>query len=86
MSWPNVSPTYRFVSCLFAQGLNRLEKTPCGFCFVEFVAHAGAVAAVETLSGAKLDGRNIRVDLDPGFESGREFGKGRTGGQVRLTL
>lgn len=30
----------------------------------------------------KLDERYIRVDLDPGFREGRQFGRGRRGGQV----
>ncbi len=64
-------------------GLNRITKEPCGFCFVEYDTHEGAVAARVCLNGAKLDGRNIRVDIDPGFEPGREFGKGKTGGQIR---
>jgi nuclear cap-binding protein subunit 2 len=35
------------------------------------------------LDGSTLDNRIIRVDIDEGFEPGREFGKARTGGQVR---
>lgn len=31
----------------------------------------------------KLDERYIRVDLDPGFREGRQFGRGRRGGQVK---
>ena len=54
-----------------------------GFCFVEFYAHGAAEAAVSYLAGTKLDSRVIRVDLDAGFEEGRQYGRGRTGGQVR---
>lgn len=35
------------------------------------------------LSGTKLDERVIRCDLDPGFVEGRQFGRGKSGGQVR---
>ncbi|OMJ09088.1 Nuclear cap-binding protein subunit 2 [Smittium culicis] len=35
------------------------------------------------VNGTKLDGRLIRTDLDPGFKEGRQFGRGRSGGQVR---
>jgi nuclear cap-binding protein subunit 2 len=34
-------------------------------------------------NGTKLDERVIRCDLDPGFKEGRQFGRGRNGGQVR---
>jgi nuclear cap-binding protein subunit 2 len=34
-------------------------------------------------NGTKLDERVIRCDLDPGFKEGRQFGRGRSGGQVR---
>lgn len=34
-------------------------------------------------NGTKLDERIIRCDLDPGFKEGRQFGRGRSGGQVR---
>ncbi len=30
----------------------------------------------------KLDERFIRIDLDPGFREGRQYGRGRRGGQV----
>lgn len=35
------------------------------------------------ISGTKLDERIIRCDLDPGYKEGRQFGRGKTGGQVR---
>ncbi|EHL01969.1 putative Nuclear cap-binding protein subunit 2 [Glarea lozoyensis 74030] len=31
----------------------------------------------------KLDERIIRTDLDPGFQEGRQYGRGKSGGQVR---
>ena len=34
-------------------------------------------------NGTKLDERVIRCDLDPGFKEGRQFGRGKSGGQVR---
>ncbi|KAL3909599.1 MAG: hypothetical protein SGARI_002526 [Bacillariaceae sp.] len=42
-----------------------------------------ALCAVATLSGSKLDGRIIRVELDAGFQPGRQYGRGASGGQVR---
>jgi hypothetical protein len=35
------------------------------------------------ISGTKLDERIIRCDLDLGYKEGRQFGRGRSGGQVR---
>lgn len=35
------------------------------------------------VSGTKLDERVIRCDLDPGYREGRQYGRGKSGGQVR---
>lgn len=35
------------------------------------------------VSGTKLDERVIRCDLDSGFRDGRQYGRGKSGGQVR---
>jgi nuclear cap-binding protein subunit 2 len=67
-------------------GLNRVKRTPCGFCFVEFETHRGAGMAVNLLSGTVLDDRGIRVDWDAGFVEGRQFGRGQTGDQWRDDL
>eukprot|EP00956_Cyclotella_meneghiniana_P040331 scaffold192568_cov49-Cyclotella_meneghiniana.AAC.1 len=64
-------------------GLHRENKTPCGFAFVEFHHRIDALSAVSNLTGTKLDGRLIRVELDAGFKPGRQFGRGASGGQVR---
>jgi nuclear cap-binding protein subunit 2 len=73
-----IAPVKRII-----MGLNRQTKTPCGFCFVDYYAHKDAVAAVHFLNGSKLDGRVVRIDLDPGFEEGRQYGRGLDGGQRR---
>jgi len=64
-------------------GLDRMKKTPCGFCFVEYWNRSHALQSVALLSGTKLDGRVIRVELDAGFQPGRQYGRGVSGGQVR---
>ncbi|KZT26264.1 RNA-binding domain-containing protein [Neolentinus lepideus HHB14362 ss-1] len=64
-------------------GLDRNTRTPCGFCFVEYYTHAEALATMRYISGTKLDERIIRCDLDLGYKDGRQFGRGRSGGQVR---
>lgn len=67
-------------------GLDRNQKTPCGFCFVEYYTRENALQSKKYLDGMKLDERYIRIDLDPGFLEGRQFGRGRRGGQVRRLL
>ncbi|KAG0705951.1 hypothetical protein DFH29DRAFT_799243 [Suillus ampliporus] len=64
-------------------GLDRNTRTPCGFCFVEYYTHAEALASMKYVSGTKLDERIIRCDLDLGYKEGRQFGRGKSGGQVR---
>jgi len=64
-------------------GLNRNTKTPCGFCFVEYYTHQDATDCVKYLTSTAVDDRVIRVELDPGFAEGRQYGRGKQGGQVR---
>jgi nuclear cap-binding protein subunit 2 len=64
-------------------GLDRFNKTPCGFCFVEYYTHQDALDCLKYVGGTKLDERIIRADLDEGFAEGRQYGRGRSGGQVR---
>jgi hypothetical protein len=40
------------------------------------------VRAIRFISGTKLDERVIRCDLDPGYTEGRQYGRGKSGGQV----
>ncbi|CAH3193594.1 unnamed protein product [Porites evermanni] len=64
-------------------GLDKIKKTPCGFCFVEYYTREDAWNAVWYINGTRLDDRIIRTDWDAGFVDGRQFGRGRSGGQVR---
>ncbi|CDR38758.1 CYFA0S02e05380g1_1 [Cyberlindnera fabianii] len=64
-------------------GLDRFNYTPCGFCFVIYYNTEDAINAVKYLNGTKLEDRVIEIDLDPGFEEGRQFGRGQSGGQVK---
>ncbi|TKX20765.1 nuclear cap-binding protein subunit 2 [Elsinoe australis] len=64
-------------------GLDRFQKTPCGFCFVEYYTHNDALDCLKYVGGTKLDERIIRTDLDEGFIDGRQYGRGKSGGQVR---
>ncbi|KAL1533853.1 Nuclear cap-binding protein subunit 2 [Salvia divinorum] len=64
-------------------GLDKNSKTPCGFCFVMYYSREDAEDTVKYISGTILDDRPIRVDFDWGFQEGRQWGRGRSGGQVR---
>lgn len=64
-------------------GLDRERKTPCGFCFVIYYTRSDSEKCVRYLNGTILDERPIRVDHDWGFVDGRQWGRGKSGGQVR---
>uniref|UniRef100_A0A673G398 Nuclear cap-binding protein subunit 2 n=1 Tax=Sinocyclocheilus rhinocerous TaxID=307959 RepID=A0A673G398_9TELE len=63
-------------------GLDKVKKTACGFCFVEYYTRADAEHAMRFINGTRLDDRIIRTDWDAGFKEGRQFGRGKSGGQV----
>ena len=65
-------------------GLDKHRMTPCGFAFVVYYTHADAEDAVKYISGTVLDDRPVRADFDWGFKEGRQFGRGRSGGQACL--
>lgn len=54
------------------------------FCvlFIRFYSREDTEDAVKYISGTILDDRPIRVDFDWGFQEGRQWGRGRSGGQV----
>ena len=45
-----------------------------------------AEAAVRYVNGTRLDDRIIRTDWDAGFKEGRQYGRGKSGGQVCCLL
>ena len=63
-------------------GLDRNKLTPCGFCFVIYRTEQGALNAMKYLQSTILDSQSISIDLDPGFREGRQFGRGKHGGQA----
>nr|CAG8615505.1 11279_t:CDS:2 [Entrophospora candida] len=64
-------------------GLDKFQRTPCGFCFVEYYSHQDALDCMKYINSTKLDERIIRTDLDPGYKDGRQFGRGRSGDEYR---
>ena len=73
-----VGPVKRII-----MGLNSKTKEPCGFCFVEYFVQEHAYACLKYLHETRCDGRIIRCDLDAGFFPGRQYGRGKSGGQVQ---
>ena len=45
-------------------GLDKNQKTPCGFCFVEYGCRRDTEECVKYLNGARLDERDVRIDFD----------------------
>eukprot|EP00095_Tigriopus_kingsejongensis_P004153 maker-scaffold1541_size36691-snap-gene-0.9 protein:Tk04153 transcript:maker-scaffold1541_size36691-snap-gene-0.9-mRNA-1 annotation:"hypothetical protein SINV_03383" len=64
-------------------GLDKFKRTPCGFCFIEFYQRGDAEHAMAYINSTRLDERTIRTDWDAGFIEGRQYGRGKNGGQVR---
>lgn len=64
-------------------GLHRTERTPCGFAFVMFYNRDGVVNASKFLNGMVVDGKKMKVEVDPGFKEGRQYGRARSGGQMQ---
>ena len=62
-------------------GLHRVDQTPCGFAFVVYFNRSAALAAVGCLNATPLNGSLLKVDVDPGFIEGRQFGRGSSGAQ-----
>lgn len=51
--------------------------------FLTFRCH---LATFRYINGTRLDDRVVRTDWDAGFIEGRQYGRGKTGGQVRFIL
>ncbi|XP_047492521.1 nuclear cap-binding protein subunit 2-like isoform X1 [Penaeus chinensis] len=64
-------------------GLDKVKRTPCGFCFVEYFTREESEQCMRYINGTRLDDRIVRTDWDAGFIEGRQYGRGKSGGQVR---
>ena len=53
-------------------------------CF-RYYAREDAQNAMWYINGTRLDNRIVRTDWDAGFIEGRQFGRGKSGGQVRTS-
>lgn len=64
-------------------GINRINKQPAGFCFVEYFDRQSALDAVKWINFTFVAGRHVQVDIDWGFVEGRQFARGeKTGYQL----
>ena len=82
-AWTGIRSELRLDWSPFRRYQCEVLRTPCGFCFVEFYTRPEALASLRYISGTKLDERIVRCDLDAGYKEGRQFGRGKSGGQVR---
>ncbi|RXM99662.1 Nuclear cap-binding protein subunit 2 [Acipenser ruthenus] len=57
-------------------GLDKVKKTA-------YYTRADSEHAMRFINGTRLDDRIIRTDWDAGFKEGRQYGRGKSGGQVR---
>lgn len=49
---------------------------------MEYYLRSDAENCMRYVNGTRLDDRIIRTDWDAGFIEGRQYGRGKTGGQV----
>ena len=75
-------PTLAFPTSLH-MGLNSLTKQPCGFAFVAFATAQQAQTTRAVLHTLAVDERTVGIDMDQRFKPGREWGRGKSGGQIR---
>ena len=64
-------------------GLNRTDGSPCGFAFVEYFTKDSCVNACRLLTGQRFDNRVVKFEADTAFIEGRQYGRGKSGNQVR---
>lgn len=58
-----------------------LQQTLTAVC-TRYYTRADAEHAMRFINGTRLDDRIIRTDWDAGFKEGRQYGRGKSGGQV----
>ena len=53
------------------RGVNKLSLKPCGFCFVEYFDREHAKKAIFELQYLEIEGSELKIDFDYGFQNGR---------------
>lgn len=81
-----IFPIYNFtIYCSLSASLVYREpivSLSLWYCPCRYYSREDTEDAVKYISGTILDDRPIRVDFDWGFQEGRQWGRGRSGGQV----
>ena len=58
-------------------GLDKVNQTPCGFCFIQFYNLSDMLSVIKYISGNKTTHDILQVDFDRGFFIGRQKSKSR---------
>ncbi|KAI0978731.1 hypothetical protein GJ496_008866 [Pomphorhynchus laevis] len=69
------------IKCL-TMGQDKLTKSPCEFCFVEYYTRDHAENAMRCISGTKLDDRVIITQWAIQYKNGKELCRGRSTTQI----
>ena len=64
----------------------KLENLICFLNNPRYYTREDAENAIRYINGTRLDDRIVRTDWDAGFKEGRQYGRGKSGGQVRITF
>lgn len=71
-------------SCPLICSLSKSLSWILTLCCARYYTRTDAENAMRFINGTRLDDRIIRTDWDAGFKEGRQYGRGKSGGQVRI--
>jgi hypothetical protein len=64
----------------------KLENLICFLNNPRYYTREDAENAIRYINGTRLDDRIVRTDWDAGFKEGKQYGRGKSGGQVRIYI
>ena len=64
----------------------KLQNLICFLNNPRYYTREDAENAIRYINGTRLDDRIVRTDWDAGFKEGRQYGRGKSGGQVRIYI
>lgn len=67
-------------------GVRKETYEPAGFCFIEFCTRDAAIAAIKWMNETIFDKRKITVNIDYGFEEGRQYLRNKPSGNRRNSI
>ena len=65
---------------------SKLENLICFLNIPRYYTREDAENAIRYINGTRLDDRIVRTDWDAGFKEGRQYGRGKSGGQVCIYI